>query len=29
VEEVDAHIRSVMQQALDTLAAQRRLPVIG
>jgi len=29
VEEVDAHVRGVMQRALDTLAAQRRLPVIG
>jgi 1-acyl-sn-glycerol-3-phosphate acyltransferase len=29
VDEVDAHVRSVMQRALDTLAAQRRFPVIG
>lgn len=29
VEQVDAHVRSVMQQALDQLARQRRLPVIG
>ncbi len=29
VVEVDAHVRKVMQQALDTLAAERRLPVIG
>jgi 1-acyl-sn-glycerol-3-phosphate acyltransferase len=29
VSEVDAHVRDVMQQALDTLAAERRLPVIG
>jgi 1-acyl-sn-glycerol-3-phosphate acyltransferase len=29
VDEVDAHVRHVMQQALDTLAANRRLPVIG
>jgi 1-acyl-sn-glycerol-3-phosphate acyltransferase len=29
VDEVDAHVRSVMQQALDALAAERRLPVIG
>jgi 1-acyl-sn-glycerol-3-phosphate acyltransferase len=29
VGEVDAHVRSVMQQALDTLASKRRLPVIG
>lgn len=26
---VDAHVRSVMQRALDDLAAERRLPVIG
>ena len=29
VDEVDAHVRHVMQRALDELAAQRRLPVIG
>ncbi|MFZ0227280.1 MAG: glycerol acyltransferase, partial [Mycobacterium sp.] len=29
VAEVDAHVRSVMQHALDALAAERRLPVIG
>jgi 1-acyl-sn-glycerol-3-phosphate acyltransferase len=29
VGEVDAHVREVMQQALDALAAERRLPVIG
>jgi 1-acyl-sn-glycerol-3-phosphate acyltransferase len=29
INEVDAHIRSVMQTALDRLARQRRLPVIG
>ena len=29
VDEVDAHVRTVMQQALDALAAERRLPVIG
>lgn len=29
VAEVDAHVRQVMQSALDRLAAQRRLPVIG
>ncbi|KKE99292.1 glycerol acyltransferase [Mycobacterium sp. SWH-M1] len=29
VDEVDAHVRHVMQRALDDLAAQRRLPVIG
>lgn len=29
IDEVDAHVRLVMQRALDELAAQRRLPVIG
>ena len=29
INEVDAHIRAVMQDALDTLASQRRFPVIG
>jgi 1-acyl-sn-glycerol-3-phosphate acyltransferase len=29
VEEIDAHVRAVMQQGLDDLAAQRRFPVIG
>ncbi|BBZ01279.1 glycerol acyltransferase [Mycolicibacterium chitae] len=29
IDEVDAHVRRVMQRALDELAAQRRLPVIG
>ena len=29
VEQVDAHVRSVMQTALDRLAEQRRLPVLG
>jgi 1-acyl-sn-glycerol-3-phosphate acyltransferase len=29
VDEVDAHVRSVMQKALDELAANRRFPVIG
>lgn len=29
VEDVDFYVRSVMQQALNKLAAQRRLPVIG
>jgi hypothetical protein len=28
-DEVDAHVRRVMQKALDTLAKERRLPVIG
>ena len=29
VAEVDAHVRQVMQSAMDRLASQRRLPVIG
>ncbi|MBS1691582.1 MAG: 1-acyl-sn-glycerol-3-phosphate acyltransferase [Actinobacteria bacterium] len=29
IDEVDAHVRGVMQRALDDLAAQRRLPVLG
>lgn len=29
VDEVDAHVRAVMQAALDRLAAQRRFPVLG
>ena len=29
VAEVDAHVRSVMQTALDRLAGQRRLPILG
>jgi len=29
VDEVDTHVRSVMQRALDDLAAERRFPVIG
>jgi 1-acyl-sn-glycerol-3-phosphate acyltransferase len=29
VEEVDAHVRSVMQTALDRLARKRRFPVLG
>lgn len=29
IDEVDAHVRHVMQDALDDLAAERRLPVIG
>ena len=29
VEEVDAHIRSVMQTALKRLSGQRRLPFLG
>ena len=29
VDEVDAHVRAVMQAALDRLAEQRRFPVLG
>jgi 1-acyl-sn-glycerol-3-phosphate acyltransferase len=29
IAEVDAHVRKVMQSALDALAAQRRFPVLG
>ena len=29
VEAVDAHVRAVMQEALDGLAAERRFPIIG
>ena len=29
IDEVDAHVRRVMQSALDDLAEERRLPVIG
>ncbi|OBK14885.1 lysophospholipid acyltransferase family protein [Mycobacterium asiaticum] len=29
IAEVDAHVRAVMQEALDRLAAQRRLPILG
>jgi 1-acyl-sn-glycerol-3-phosphate acyltransferase len=29
VDEVDGHVRHVMQRALDELAAERRLPVLG
>jgi 1-acyl-sn-glycerol-3-phosphate acyltransferase len=29
IDEVDAHVRRVMQRALDELSAQRRFPVIG
>ena len=29
IDEVDAHVRHVMQRALDELATQRRLPVLG
>ena len=29
IAEVDAHVRKVMQSALDRLAAQRRFPVLG
>jgi hypothetical protein len=29
IDEVDAHVRHVMQRALDQLAEERRLPVLG
>ena len=29
VDEVDAHVRGVMQSALDRSARQRRFPVLG
>lgn len=29
IDEVDEHVRSVMQQALDELAAKRRFPILG
>ena len=29
IDEVDAHVRHVMQRALDALADERRLPVLG
>jgi hypothetical protein len=29
VDEVDGHIRSIMQTALDGLADERRFPVLG
>ncbi|MGD9621685.1 MAG: 1-acyl-sn-glycerol-3-phosphate acyltransferase [Mycolicibacterium sp.] len=29
IDEVDAHVRQVMQRALDALAGERRLPVLG
>lgn len=29
IDEVDAHVRHVMQRALDDLADERRLPVLG
>jgi hypothetical protein len=29
IDAVDSHVRRVMQKALDGLATQRRLPVIG
>jgi hypothetical protein len=29
IDEVDAHVRYVMQRALDELAKERRLPVLG
>jgi hypothetical protein len=29
IDEVDAHVRHVMQRALDELAEERTLPVLG
>jgi hypothetical protein len=29
VDEVDLHVRAVMQEALDELARERRFPVLG
>jgi 1-acyl-sn-glycerol-3-phosphate acyltransferase len=29
IDEVDEHVRSVMQEALTKLAAQRRFPIVG
>jgi 1-acyl-sn-glycerol-3-phosphate acyltransferase len=29
IDEVDAHVRHVMQRALDELASERRLPILG
>ena len=29
IDEVDAHVRHVMQRALDELAGERRLPILG
>jgi hypothetical protein len=29
IAEVDAHVRAVMQAALDRLAAERRFPILG
>ena len=29
IAEVDAHVRSVMSEALERLASQRRLPILG
>ncbi|MGH3555673.1 MAG: glycerol acyltransferase, partial [Mycobacterium sp.] len=29
IDEVDAYVRHVMQKALDKLAKERRLPIIG
>jgi 1-acyl-sn-glycerol-3-phosphate acyltransferase len=29
VDEVDEHVRSVMQEGLDKLAAERRFPILG
>ena len=29
IDEVDLHVRAVMQEALDELARERRFPVLG
>ena len=29
IDEIDVHVRYVIQRALDELAAERRLPVLG
>jgi hypothetical protein len=29
IDEIDAHVRHVMQRALDELASERRLPILG
>jgi len=29
IDEVDAHVRAVMQRGLDKLAAKRRFPILG
>jgi hypothetical protein len=29
IDEVDAHVRHVMQRGIDALAAKRRFPILG